>query len=253
MGKEGWKEALQLEQFPRAARYDPEWMVQNEMGPSSLWLMEFLSDNMTLKPGMKVLDLGCGKAGSSIFLAREFGVQVWALDLWIDPGQNWERIKEAGQEDLIYPLQGEAHALPFAPHFFDAIVSADAYHYFGTCQLYLHYIIKFLRPGGQIGIVVPGLIKDMEEGPPPHLEPHWESEFYTFHTPAWWARLWSRSGLMQVEVADNMPRGWEVWLRWEQNALASGLIQREGDLELLQADGGEYLGFSRIIGRRKEG
>ena len=42
-----------------------------------------------LEPGMRVLDLGCGKGLSSIFLAKEFGVQVWAADLWtplvIDP------------------------------------------------------------------------------------------------------------------------------------------------------------------------
>ena len=38
---------------------------------------------MPIEPGMKVLDLGCGKAMSSIFLAREFRVSVWATDLWI--------------------------------------------------------------------------------------------------------------------------------------------------------------------------
>ena len=32
---------------------------------------------------MKILDLGCGKGLTSIFLAKEFGVQVYATDLWI--------------------------------------------------------------------------------------------------------------------------------------------------------------------------
>jgi cyclopropane fatty-acyl-phospholipid synthase-like methyltransferase len=36
---------------------------------------------MNLQPGMRVLDLGCGRALSSIFLHREFGLQVWAADL----------------------------------------------------------------------------------------------------------------------------------------------------------------------------
>jgi cyclopropane fatty-acyl-phospholipid synthase-like methyltransferase len=35
---------------------------------------------MEFKPGMRVLDMGCGKALTSIFLANEFGVTVFAND-----------------------------------------------------------------------------------------------------------------------------------------------------------------------------
>ena len=55
------------------------------MGPNVLWLTEALTQVLPLEPGMRVLDLGCGAAISSIFLARELGVQVWAADLWIEP------------------------------------------------------------------------------------------------------------------------------------------------------------------------
>jgi cyclopropane fatty-acyl-phospholipid synthase-like methyltransferase len=37
---------------------------------------------------MRVLDLGCGRAATSIFLRREFGVQVWATDLWTNASEN---------------------------------------------------------------------------------------------------------------------------------------------------------------------
>jgi cyclopropane fatty-acyl-phospholipid synthase-like methyltransferase len=43
-----------------------------------LWLTEWLAEALDLRPGMRVLDLGCGRAMSSVFLRREFGVQVWA-------------------------------------------------------------------------------------------------------------------------------------------------------------------------------
>ena len=42
------------------------------MGPNVFWLAEALSQVMDLQPGMRVLDMGCGKAISSIFLARDF-------------------------------------------------------------------------------------------------------------------------------------------------------------------------------------
>ena len=76
----------------------------------------------------------------------------------------------------------EAHDLPFAEGYFDAIVSVDAYHYFGTDALYLPYLSRFLAPGGHIGIVVPGLTTELDDGLPEHLKPHWEPDFWTFHS-----------------------------------------------------------------------
>ena len=64
--------------FPRSSRHHPEWILASVSGAAnSLWLTEWLASAMDLKPGMRLLDLGCGRAASSIFLRREFGVQVW--------------------------------------------------------------------------------------------------------------------------------------------------------------------------------
>ena len=76
---------LNKPRFPRSSNYDGRWVLDNMMGPHVLWLAEHLSEVLGFTPGMRVLDLGCGKAISSIFLAREFGVQVVAADLWIEP------------------------------------------------------------------------------------------------------------------------------------------------------------------------
>ena len=64
------------------------------MGPNALWRMEWLGADMDLKPGMRVLDMGCGMAMSRIFLTREYGVRVWANDLWISATDNGKRIQE---------------------------------------------------------------------------------------------------------------------------------------------------------------
>lgn len=82
------KELLSIDRFSRSSRYDREWIIANQMGPNVLWLTEFLCEAMDLQPGMRVLDLGCGKALSSIFLAKEFDVQVWATDLWMPATDN---------------------------------------------------------------------------------------------------------------------------------------------------------------------
>ena len=168
------------DRYPRSRAYDLDWMMDNMMGPNALWLMESLTERLHLEPGMRVLDMGCGKAISSIFLAKEFDVQVWATDLWIGAGENWDRIKQAGVQDRVYPIHAEAHDLPFATGFFDAMVSVDAYHYFGTDDLYLEYYAGFARPRAEIGIVVPGIAEEFAGEPPEHLRPLWPGEFYSF-------------------------------------------------------------------------
>ena len=138
---------LSLDEFPLSAKYDPEWVIENLMGPNALWLAESLSQVMEFRTGMNVLDLGCGKAVTSIFLAREFGVQVWAADLWVASAENRARIRQAGLESKIEAVDAEAHTLAFDDGFFDAVVSFDAYHYFGTDDLYIGYISKFRGQG----------------------------------------------------------------------------------------------------------
>jgi SAM-dependent methyltransferase len=158
--EEQLRRVLTVERYPRSSTYDQRWVVDNLMGPHPLWAAEALTQVMPLRPGMRVLDLGCGTALTSIFLAREYDVQVWAVDLWVEPTDNWGRIQQAGVADRVHPIHADAHSLPFADGFFDAIVSLDAFHYFGTDALYLAYCVDFLRPGGSLGIVAPGLRRD---------------------------------------------------------------------------------------------
>src|SRR5690242_19877123 len=121
------------DRFPRASKYHPEWVLAGVSGGANpLWLTEWLAEALDLRPGMRVLDLGCGRAMSSIFLRREFGAQVWATDLWFSPSENIERIRDAGVEGRVFPIRADARFLPFAPEFFDAVIGIDSFPYFAT-------------------------------------------------------------------------------------------------------------------------
>jgi SAM-dependent methyltransferase len=152
-------------------------------------------------------------------------------------------------------LHAEAHDLPFAEDHFDAIVSIDAYHYFGTDALYLPYLTRFLAPGGRIGIVVPGLTAELDDGLPEHLTPFWEPDFWSFHSAAWWQRLWERSGVVEDVRAGFLEDGWRDWLDWSEavlehtdNETPQRLVPRE--VAMTRADRGRTLGFTRVLGRR---
>src|SRR5215468_4458491 len=88
---------LVSERFPRSSQYHPDWVLASASGgANALWLTEWLTSKLDLRSGMKLLDLGCGRAASSIFLRREFGVQVWATDLWFSAAENIQRVRDAG-------------------------------------------------------------------------------------------------------------------------------------------------------------
>jgi len=239
---------LASERFPRSSRYNPEWILVNASGgANSLWLTEWLAEAMRLKEGMRILDLGCGRAASSIFLHHEFGVEVWATDLWISASENLERIRDAGFSDGVFPLHADARCLPFAGEFFDAIVCVDSFPYFGTDDLYLNYLAQFVKRDGQIGIVGAGLMQEVPGPIPEHLREMWGQDLWSFHSAAWLRRHWERTGIMTIELADNMPEGWQMWLDWQRAAAPHNVIE----INALEADRGRFLGYVRMVGRRR--
>lgn len=249
--KEELAARLKLEAFPRSATYDPEWMLKGAMGPNPLWLAEALTQVVDLSAGMRVMDLGCGRAISSVFLAREFQLQIWATDLWISATDNWQRICAVNLQNQIYPIYAEAHALPFADGFFDAMLSFDAFHYFGTDDLYLEYVARFVRPGGLIAIVVPGVSQELNGKLPAHLEPYWAPDWWTFHSPDWWRWHWEKTKQVEVERADLIPDGGKYWLKWEEIRSEAGLSYTPDEVKALRADAGRTLGFTRLVARKK--
>ena len=250
---------LHKTEFPRSNRYDHEWIMDNQMGPNALWLTEWLCEELQLQPGMRVLDLGCGRAMTSIFLAKEYGVRVWASDLWISPDNNWQRVVDMGVEDLVFPLRSEAHALPFAKGFFDAVISIDAYQYFGTDELYLGYISSYIRPGGMLGIVVPGLMRALNNAVPDHLtrsqtngKAFWEDECWSFKTAEWWRKSWERHRKVANVRVDTLPDGWRHWRDFENALESAGKNVFPSGAEALEADKGSVIGFVRAMATRTD-
>ena len=233
------------ELFPRSVAYDSTWVRENRMGPNVLWLAESLASQMTLTSGSRLLDLGCGMALSSVFFAQEFGAEVWATDLWIKPTENWERIKTAGLTGRVHPIYAEAHALPYANGFFDVITSLDAYHYFGTDDLYLKQVLRFLRPGGEIGIICPGFRREVRSGDgPDYLEELYRDDWHTFHSPEWWRNHWEKTGLVEVTCADEPPEAAAIWAEFVEHT-------SDAERTAIEADADRLLTFARIIARKR--
>ncbi|MFJ9822429.1 SAM-dependent methyltransferase [Streptomyces sp. NPDC101151] len=89
-----------------------------------------------------------------------------------------------GVGDQVTAVRAEAHTLPFQEESFDAIVSVDACEYFGTADNYLSYLVRFLRPGGQVGMVTPAMTREVRElgENPPHIKKLAGSEAIAWQT-----------------------------------------------------------------------
>lgn len=226
--------------------YDECFLKENMMGPNAMKIIEEVSESLNLKKGMRVLDLGCGKGLTSIFLAKEYGVTVFATDLWISATENYERFKAMGLEGKIVPIHAEAHALPYADEFFDIAVSVDAYHYFGIEKDYLtKHLAPLVKKGGQIAVAVPGLKQEFTQGVPEELLPYWFEEM-NFHSCDWWADLWKISDLIRVDECKALNCFAEAWQDW----LSCDNEYARGDIEMMKAEGGKYFNLVSMIATR---
>lgn len=241
---------LQSQFFPRASTYDPVWVKLHSMGENVLFNLESLTEKIRLEPGMRVLDLGCGKAISSVFLAREFGVQVWAVDDAVSATGNLARIREGNMEDKVFPIQADARALPFPDAYFDAVIVVDSYTYFGTDEKYLPYICRFLKPGGQIGVVDVCFTREIEtlEQVPGFLRKDFQNYWYFVHGIDWWVKLWQKTGLVEIECAEELPA--KDFIREEYVRYFAGQQKKDAFARALNKDKHGLISFFRLIGRR---
>ena len=98
-----------------------------------------------------------------------------------------------------------------------------------------------------MGIAGAGLVREIEKSPPDHLRKWWTPDLWCLHSANWWRRHWERTGIMDIDLADTMPDGWQLWLDWHKVIAPDN----EAEIKALEADRGNYLGYVRLVGRRR--
>lgn len=228
--------------YERSNFYSHEFLKENMMGPNSVRILNELCEKINLKPGMRILDLGCGKALTSIFLAKTFDVTVFATDLWIEPTENFLRIKQFGMDERVFPIHADVHELTYANEFFDAVISVDAYHYFGYNEEFLDkHIVPMVKKGGIVAIAVPGMKDDFSGEFPEVLKPFCppDANFFSVNQ---WKTLWSKSTAVTVDWAgalESHQKAWEEWLEAD-NPYA------KNDIHMIEAEAGNYFNIVGI-------
>lgn len=233
--------------FPLTAKYDPRWIRENALGEDALCQAEILARHIPFRTEMRVLELGCGKASSAIFLAREFGVQVWAGDSTTSASDNYQRATGMQCDKLVLPMRIDADSLPFAHKFFDAVIAIDAYLYFGTDERYLPYVSRFIKPGGSIGIVDIAFKREMGavDDAPAWLLADYERFWSSIHTADWWRRHWQKTGLVAVTNCDFVAES--DWLLENYGQARAQQQSKDPIASAILQGGGEHVGLFCLV------
>jgi SAM-dependent methyltransferase len=205
--------------YPELCGYTRDEIYEDCLGGGVLYLAARMARSMRLSPGDIVLDLGCGKGTTSIFLARQLGARVIALDLWTDATFLDRKFSARGYRDRIVPLQLDVtERLPFADEYFNAIFCMNSLNFYGGSVEFLQHLLKHLRRGGQFVVGMETLNAEFspEERrnppsvfnynlPPPNEHVNvWEGDFSKMHSPPWWEKLFQESVLLDVECCHEL-------------------------------------------------
>ena len=236
----------------RMDRYKQYFTKDCLMGPNSFRLLDELLRRAPFDVRWdRTLDLGCGMALTSVFLANETPAgSVYAFDLWVDATDNLKRIRDLSLEDHIIPIHGDALDMPFARDWFDTVVSVDSYHYFGCKKgIFSGRILPFVRQGGSVMIAVPGL-REEPQGELRTLFETWAEgdDSQCFKTVGWWKELLEKECGNQCDIAvleaECFDEAWEDWFN-------TGHEYGIRDREFLSRGLDRILNFVLIYVRRK--
>ncbi len=114
-------------------------------------------DRSGIRPGMTVIELGCGSGAYTTHIARRVGEEgkVYAVD--IQPGmleQLKRKLSRAENVDIrnIELKLASAYALPFTSESIDLVCMVTVLHEVPDREKALREVIRVLRPGGTLAV-----------------------------------------------------------------------------------------------------
>lgn len=178
-----------------------------------------------LRPGERVLDLGCGEGRHAIAThvldgADTVGVDLSPVDLATARKRRLEDFHESQSSALFALLVGDALHLPFADESFDAVICSEVLEHIPDWRGALAEIHRVLKPAGRFCASVPRpwceqicwwLRREYHQVPGGHLRifslpllrgaieetgfsAYREHGAHALHVPYWWLKclLWNR-------------------------------------------------------------
>jgi SAM-dependent methyltransferase len=192
-------------------------------------------DRLAVKPGFKILDIGCGSGRHTSAAYRYQKVIVIGADL------NFKDLTEAGERLKLHDRLGEHGGgiwrlsaadvtnLPFKDDYFDIVICCEVLEHIVQHQKAIGEVVRVLKPGCNLVVSVPrywpericwALSQDYHNTPGGHVRIYRQNELigvledsgvekwalhfaHGLHTPFWWLKCLvgpDRSDLLPVNL-----------------------------------------------------
>jgi len=193
-------------------------------------LTQHLAEAAHLKPGSKILDVGCGFGASSIYLADTYEAQT--IGITISPVQV-AMAQQAAQEAHVnskFSLMDAEHMV-FDENF-DVIWSIESISHYRDKKAFFHKAVELLKPGGAIAMIDWFKKDDLSEKDyTKFIEPIEKGMLVQLHTMSDYSQLLYQEGL-SINMTENLnvhcAKTWDIALDVIKNKMFWKLALKNG-------------------------